>query len=143
MISLLFKDELADFEITKTTIQAKKKSFVRLDLDATAYRLIEGTWIRCNSPFSLALTQATSCAQAKSHSGGAFRQLCVLPICLSVQSSDAISVTHDLLSQSIQHLPHLRHLNVFRGEALAATGDLLRIHCPLFRSLSFFGWYGV
>lgn len=40
--SVLFKDELANFEVSKIIVQAKKKTFVRLDIEATAYRLIEG-----------------------------------------------------------------------------------------------------
>ena len=41
---------------------------------------------------------------------------------------------------SIPKLPNLQTLKVFRGEALENTGSLLRDHCPLFNTLSFYGW---
>ena len=50
-------------------------------------------------------------------------------------------VFHDVLSKCIPKLPNLQHLNVFKGEALERTGNLFRLHCPLFRSVKFYGWY--
>ena len=49
-------------------------------------------------------------------------------------------VFHDVLSQCIPRLPNLQHLNVFKGEALEGTGNLFRVHCPLFKSVKFYGW---
>ena len=56
---------------------------------------------------------------------------------------DFRSVWHDVLSNSIPKLPNLQHLNVFKGEALEGTGDVFRVHCPLFKSVKFYGWYAV
>ena len=45
-----------------------------------------------------------------------------------------------VLLKAISHLPHLRHLNVFHGEALEGTGALIRQHCPHFSTLQCYGW---
>ena len=57
--------------------------------------------------------------------------------------NDLRAVWHDVLSNSIPKLPNLQHLNVFKGEALEGTGNIFRVHCPLFKSVKFYGWYVV
>ena len=57
--------------------------------------------------------------------------------------TDFWAVWHDVLSKSIPKLPNLQHLNVFKGEALEGTGKLFGVHCPLFKSVKFYGWYAV
>ena len=45
-----------------------------------------------------------------------------------------------ILAKSIPRMPNLQTLKVFQGEALNGMGPLLRTHCPLFSTLSFYGW---
>lgn len=54
---------------------------------------------------------------------------------------DYSSVLNGVLSQCIPKLPNLQRLNVYRGEALEGTGNLIQSHCPLFKALQFYGWY--
>jgi len=44
------------------------------------------------------------------------------------------------LSTCIPRLPKLQDLTVYGGEALEAMGSLFRLHCPIFKSLKFYGW---
>ena len=50
-------------------------------------------------------------------------------------------VLNGVLCQCIPKLPNLQRLNVYRGEALEGTGNLIQLHCPLFKALQFYGWY--
>ena len=50
-------------------------------------------------------------------------------------------VLNGVLSQCIPELPNLQRLNVYRGEALEGVGNLIQMHCPLFKALQFYGWY--
>ena len=51
-------------------------------------------------------------------------------------------VLNGVLSQCIPNLQNLQRLNVYRGEALEGVGSLIQTHCPLFKALQFYGWYG-
>ena len=50
------------------------------------------------------------------------------------------NIFHSTLSKCLPHLPKLQHLTVYGGEALDSTGSLFHTHCPLFKSLKFYGW---
>lgn len=45
-----------------------------------------------------------------------------------------------IVARSIPRLPNLQTLSVTQGEVLEGLGPLLRSHCPLFNSLSIYGW---
>lgn len=45
-----------------------------------------------------------------------------------------------ILAESLSKVPQLKTLRVIRGEALEGIGPLLRVHCPSFNTLSFYGW---
>ena len=50
------------------------------------------------------------------------------------------NIFHSTLSRCIPRLSKLQDLIVYGGEALEATGNLFRSHCPSFKSLKFYGW---
>ena len=50
------------------------------------------------------------------------------------------NIHHDTLFTCIPRLPKLQDLVVYGGEALENTGNLFSTHCPLFKSLKFYGW---
>lgn len=50
------------------------------------------------------------------------------------------NIYRSTLSKAIPRLPKLQHLTIYGGEALEATGNLMNVHCPFFKSLKFYGW---
>ncbi|MCJ1430061.1 hypothetical protein MMC29_007976 [Sticta canariensis] len=44
------------------------------------------------------------------------------------------------LSRWIPKLPRLRHLKPWHGAAVEGNGNLIRLHCPLFKGLDFWEW---
>ncbi len=53
------------------------------------------------------------------------------------------NIYHNTLIGCIPRLPKLQHLTIYEGGALEATGSLISSHCPLFRSLKYYGWQDI
>lgn len=55
-----------------------------------------------------------------------------------------ISVSPSTLSEWLQGIPRLESLTVWSGNALSQhAGDTIRNHCPGFKHLTIYRWYGL
>ena len=61
---------------------------------------------------------------------------------LEYEVTNHVLVEPAKLANWLPRLPRLTHLSLWQGNALAGTGDLFHVHCPGFKTLKFWDWYG-